>query len=83
MNMGVIAAQHLRIAHAIEKFWGHRECEELMQNLILNGHTEDGANRQGFRPEVMAAFMNLVAIHLREFGVLVPQKRNGPWSDPV
>ena len=31
-EMAIIAERHVRIALAIEKFWGHRDCVEYLQN---------------------------------------------------
>ena len=62
-EMAVIAAHHIRIALAIEKFWGHRDCVEYLQTLILSGGDVDGRSRVGFKSEVLSALMNLVALH--------------------
>ena len=61
-EMEIIAKHHVRIALAIEKFWGHRDCEEYIQQLILNGSI-DGKDRAGFKPEVLAALISLVSLH--------------------
>ncbi len=61
-EMEVIAAHHVRIALAIEKFWGHRDCIEYIQKLVLSGNTE-GGNRAGFKPEVVSALINLAELH--------------------
>jgi hypothetical protein len=61
-EMAIIAEHHMRIAMAIEKFWGHRDCVEYMQSLILNGYNE-GQKRLGFKKEVISALINLVAFH--------------------
>jgi hypothetical protein len=61
-EMDIIARHHVRIALAIEKFWGHRDCVEYLQRLILSGDN-DGHNRVGFKPEVVAALINLVSLH--------------------
>ncbi len=61
-EMEVIAKHHVRIALAIEKFWGHRDCLEYIQKLILTGD-HDGHKRVGFKPEVVSALMNLVSLH--------------------
>ena len=54
-EMEVIARHHVRIALAIEKFWGHRDCVEYIRTLILNGGYSDGStNRVGFKPDVYA-----------------------------
>lgn len=61
-EMEIIAQHHVRIALAIEKFWGHRDCVEYIQKLVLNGDN-DGQKRVGFKPEVVSALMNLAALH--------------------
>lgn len=61
-EMETIAQHHLRIALAIEKFWGHRDCVEYIQQLILSGSV-DGQDRAGFKPEVLSALINLVSLH--------------------
>jgi hypothetical protein len=62
-EMAIIAEHHIRIALAIEKFWGHRDCVEYLQKLIMSGGTHDGKNRVGFKPEVISALMNLAGLH--------------------
>lgn len=62
-EMAIIAERHVRIALAIEKFWGHRDCVEYLQKLIMSGGHQDGTVRVGFKPEVVSALMNLVALH--------------------
>lgn len=62
-EMAIIAEHHVRIALAIEKFWGHRDCVEYLQKLIMSGGTHDGKNRVGFKPEVISALMNLAGLH--------------------
>ena len=62
-EMEVIALHHMRIARAIESFWGHKECEEYIQRLILGGDDSDGRIRVGFKAEVLTALINLLEIH--------------------
>jgi hypothetical protein len=61
-EMSIIAEHHIRIALAIEKFWGHRDCVEYIQQLILNGSV-NGQDRAGFKSDVLSALINLVALH--------------------
>jgi len=61
-EMAIIAQHHVRIALALEKFWGHRDCVEYLQSLILTGYKE-GEKRMGFKAEVLSALINLVALH--------------------
>lgn len=62
-EMAIIALHHARIAMAIEKFWGHRDCVEYLQTLVLSGGDNDGRTRVGFKAEVMSALINLMSLH--------------------
>jgi hypothetical protein len=59
----VIRERHARIANAIEMFWGHNDCVEYIQQLILSGGDGVGHARIGFKQDVIAAFMDLIALH--------------------
>lgn len=65
-EMAIVATHHARIALAIEKFWGHRDCVEYLQKLIMSGGHQDGQSRVGFKTEVLSALINLVALHQNE-----------------
>ena len=62
-EMAIITAHHERIAKAIQTFWGHKDCVEYIQQLILNGGDGVGKARVGFKREVVAALMNLIELH--------------------
>ncbi|APW44339.1 hypothetical protein RS694_18640 [Rhodoferax saidenbachensis] len=64
-EMAIIAEHHIRIALSIEKFWGHKDCTEYLQSLILSGYKE-GEKRVGFKSEVLSALINLAALHRLE-----------------
>ena len=61
--MAIIRAKHARIATAIEMFWGHRDCVEYLHQMILNGADGSGKARVEFKHQVLAAFINLIALH--------------------
>lgn len=65
-EMAIVALHHPRIALAIEKFWGHRDCVEYIQTLILSGGDGSGRSRIGFKSEVLSALMNLVALQSQD-----------------
>lgn len=67
VELALIAERHIRIALAIENFWGHRDCVDYIQSLILSGYKE-GEKRLGFKPEVLTALMTLVELHKKAFG---------------
>lgn len=62
-EMAIIYAHNERIAKAITIFWGHRDCVEYLQQLILSGGDGVGRARIGFKVEVVAALINLTALH--------------------
>ncbi len=61
--MAVIRLHHERIAKAVDVFWGHKDCDEYLQQLIFNGGDGFGNKRIGFKQEVLAALINLAALH--------------------
>jgi hypothetical protein len=62
-ELAVISTHHERIAKAIQLFWGHKDCVEYIQELILSGGDGFGQARIGFKREVVAALMNLIELH--------------------
>ena len=62
-EMAIISAHHPRIHKAINVFWGHHDCVEYLQNLILSGGDGFGNARVGFKREVLSALINLLALH--------------------
>lgn len=62
-EMAIIRAHHERIAKAIDVFWGHRDCVEYLQQLILSGGDGAGKTRVGFKHEVLAALITLTGLH--------------------
>ena len=61
--MAVITKHHERIAKAIDTFWGHRDCMEYLQKLIMSGGDGAGKTRVGFKAEVLTALINLTNLH--------------------
>lgn len=62
-EMAVIRQYHERVAKSIDTFWGHPDCVEYIQKLILNGGDGFGNMRVGFRREVLASLINLTSFH--------------------
>lgn len=62
-EMGIINKFHPRIAKALTTFWGHQDCVEYIQQLILKGADSSGNSRVGFKPEVLSALINLASLH--------------------
>jgi hypothetical protein len=61
-HLAVIKQSYPRIAAAIELTWGHRECENYMNKLILN----DRHGRAGFPQPIMDSLLALYRRHTRE-----------------
>ena len=74
-EMQVIKTHHERISKAIGVFWGHKDCVEYLQKLILSGGDGFGQARTGFRSEVMTALINLNNLHEEEHPTQVPGTR--------
>lgn len=62
-ELAIIALHHQRIEIAIRTFWGHPDCAEYLQKLILSGGDGAGHSRVGFKAVVLSALMNLVTLH--------------------
>jgi hypothetical protein len=62
-EMAIITQHHERIAKAINTFWGHRDCVEYLQKLIMSGGDGVGKTRIGFKAEVLTALINLTTLH--------------------
>jgi hypothetical protein len=62
-EMAIVRRHHERVAKAIEVFWGHKDCVEYLQQLILSGGDGVGKARIGFKREVLSALINLTTLH--------------------
>ncbi len=71
--VALIGQHHLRIASAIETMWGHAECPEYIQQLVISGY-KDGEKRLGFRSEVVQALLALGDLHEQEFPMLALER---------
>ncbi len=62
-EMAIINYYHARIGKAIDIFWGHQDCVEYLQKLVMSGGDGLGNARVGFRSEVLSALINLTNLH--------------------
>jgi hypothetical protein len=62
-EMAIINEHHARIGKAITTFWGHQDCVEYLQKLIMSGGDGFGKTRVGFKQEVLGALINLTNLH--------------------
>lgn len=60
----VIANRHPHIAKAIRTFWGSKEGRDYLNQLIFDGSDPKSHTREGFKSEVLAALLNLQALHV-------------------
>ena len=67
-EIALIRAHHAHIAKGIELFWGHRDCVDYLQQLILNGGDGVSRTRLGFKHEVVEALLNLITLHEAPLG---------------
>jgi len=62
-HLAVLKESYPRIGSAIELMWGHSECEDYINKLILN----DRGSRQGFPTNAMSALLGLFRMHTQAF----------------
>ena len=62
-----------RILRDLVTSWGTGPGEACLDGLIM----DDGANRQGFSPEVLRALLVLQRVHFQKLGTL---KSINPWD---
>lgn len=62
-ELSIISLHHDRIAKMIQMSWGHQDCMDYMQTLMLSGGDGVDRIRSGFSPDVVTAIMNLTAMH--------------------
>lgn len=68
-EMALLGERHARVAHAIESFWGTKDCVAYIESLVLSGYKE-GEKRMGFKPEIVSALMTLAELHKQAFGAM-------------
>jgi len=73
-HLAILKDSYPRIASAIELMWGHPECEDYVNKLILN----DRGSRQGFPKDAMSALLGLFRLHTQAFSF---QSDFDKWSE--
>lgn len=66
-QMRVISQYHPHIAEGIVKFWGHRDCVNYLQTLMVQGYDSAQRTRMGFKTEVSSALLRLADLHRQQF----------------
>ena len=64
--MATIARPHPDVAKTVVDFWGHVECVEYLQALVMRGAVV-ADQRQPFRPEVLTALLDIISLHQRQY----------------
>lgn len=62
-QIALIDQHHAHIAKGLRLIWGHKECVEYMNKLVISGGDGAGKTRIGFRDEVLSALMDLNSLH--------------------
>ncbi len=65
-QMAIIQERHPRIAEGIAKFWGHKDCVNYLQTLIVQGGDGEQRTRMGFKAEVSDALIKLAGLHRQQ-----------------
>lgn len=60
----LIKEKHPHLAPRFSLFWGQPDFEPIVTDLIIDTR---GDKRKGFDPDVVAAILNLMEIHDKEF----------------
>jgi hypothetical protein len=75
--MEVMQRRHSRIATTLSSLWGHRECAEYMNRLIMESGDGKGNARVGFHAETIQALLVLSELHDEKFGPFDPGRGLG------
>ncbi len=62
-----VAQHHSRVANTIRNLWGHRECNEYINKLLMDGNDHQGRARVGFHHDAVEAMMKLITLHEQQF----------------
>lgn len=77
--LAVVDLHHQRIASTIRTMWGHKECSEYINQLIMAGGDGMGHSRVGFNQEAVEAMLVLADLHDAEFGPSQENAVQGPF----
>ena len=69
--------RHSRIATTLSSLWGHRECADYMNRLIMESADVRGNTRVGFHAETIQALLELYELHDTQFGPYDPGRGLG------
>jgi hypothetical protein len=63
-----VELHHGRVAHSIRTMWGHKECVQYINKLVMGGSDTMGRSRVGFHQEAVEAMLELADLHEAQFG---------------
>lgn len=66
--LACVEAHHARVAHSIRTMWGHKECVQYINKLVMGGNDGMGRSRVGFHQEAVDAMLALADLHEALFG---------------
>ena len=70
----MVELHHQRVANTIRTIWGHKECVQYINKLVMGGNDDSGRSRIGFNQEAVNAMLELANLHELQFGPV----DNGP-----
>jgi hypothetical protein len=64
----IVQLHHARVANSIRTMWGHKECVQYINKLVMGGSDNTGHARMGFHQEAVQAMLELANLHEAQFG---------------
>jgi hypothetical protein len=72
--LSMVDLHHQRVANTIRTIWGHKECVQYINKLVMGGSDDSGRSRVGFHQEAVNAMLELANLHEAQYGPV----DNGP-----
>jgi hypothetical protein len=72
--LACVELHHQRVANTIRTIWGHKECVQYINKLVMGGNDDSGRSRIGFHQEAVNAMLELANLHEAQYGPV----DNGP-----
>ncbi len=73
----IVKLHHSRVANSILTMWGHKECVQYINKLVMGGSDNTGHARMGFHQEAVQAMLELANLHEAQFGPVEDEPSTG------
>jgi hypothetical protein len=75
--LAIVQQRHARVANSIRTMWGHKECVQYINKLVMGGSDDSGHARMGFHQDAVQAMLELANLHEAKFGPVDEGPING------